>query len=142
MPIAKWDPSYFTGNNLVDAQHQELFRMVNDLHDAIVANKSKEILALTLEKMAKYTIEHFKSEEALMTQVNYPAIAGHRRKHEALTEEVQALIEKFKSGKAVLSITLSNFLANWLRHHIKEEDMALIKYLQAHPEALAAKSGR
>jgi hemerythrin len=36
---------------------------------------------------------------------------------------------------------LSSFLADWLRHHIKEDDMALIKYTQTHPVALTAKSG-
>jgi len=139
--IAKWDDSYKTGHKIVDTQHQELFRMVNELHDGIVANKGKEILQPTLEKLAKYTIEHFRSEEALMTEVKYPALSAHKRKHDDLTKQVKELIEKYRTGKAVLSMTLSNFLADWLRHHIKEDDMALIKYLQAHPGGLAAKSG-
>lgn len=141
MSIAKWDDSYRTGHNLVDAQHQELFRMVNDLHDAMVANKAREVLMPTLEKLAKYTMEHFRSEEGLMTKISYPAISEHRHKHAELTREVKDLMEKYRSGKAVLSITLSNFLANWLRHHIKEDDMALIKYVNEHPVALKAKSG-
>jgi len=141
MAIAMWNDSYKTGHKIVDAQHQELFRMVNELHDAIVAGKGKEILQPTLEKLAKYTIEHFRSEEALMTGVKYPALGTHKRKHDDLTKQVRELVEKFRTGKAVLSITLSNFLADWLRHHIKEDDMALIKYTQAHPGGLAAKSG-
>jgi len=140
MGIAKWDDSYKTGHKIVDTQHQELFRMVNELHDAIVANKSKQILQPTLEKLAKYTIEHFRSEETLMTEVKYPAINPHKRKHDELTKQVKELIEKYQTGKAVLSMTLSNFLADWLRHHIKEDDMALIKYVQAHPLSQTAKS--
>lgn len=49
--------------------------MVNDLHDAIMTGKSKEILTPTLTKLANYTIEHFQSEENLMAGVNYPARA-------------------------------------------------------------------
>jgi len=141
MPIAKWDDSFKTGQKIVDTQHQELFRLVNDLHDAIVANKGKEILGPTLNKLAEYTIQHFQSEEKLMDQVNYPARAAHKLKHEALTKDVKDLKEKFASGRAVLSMTLSTFLADWLRHHIKEEDMALIKFMQSHTTAQAAKSG-
>jgi len=140
MDIAKWDDSYKTGHQTVDTQHQELFRMVNELHEAIVASKGKEILQPTLEKLAKYTIEHFRAEEAVMTEVKYPAISFHKRKHDDLTKQVKELIDKYQTGKAVLSMTLSSFLADWLRHHIKEDDMALIKYVQAHPVSRAAKS--
>lgn len=133
MAIAIWDDSYRTGNIVVDTQHQQLFQMVNDLHDAIMAGKSKEILTPTLKKLANYTIEHFQSEEKLMAGVNYPARAEHIRKHEDLTKQVKELAEKYASGKCVLTIILSNFLADWLRHHIKGDDIALVKYLNEHP---------
>ncbi len=141
MSIAQWDDSYKTGHQTVDGQHQQLFGMVNELHDAIVANKAKDVLIPTLEKLAKYTVEHFQTEEGLMSKIDYPHLSTHRKKHQALTQEVLDLMEKYRSGKAVLSITLSNFLAKWLQHHIKEDDVALVKYLKEHPESLAAKSG-
>jgi hemerythrin len=133
MGIAIWDESYRTGNLTVDTQHQELFRMVNHLHDAIMDGTSKEILTPTLTKLAKYTIAHFAAEEALMKAVNYPAMAEHRKKHGELTKQVKDLVEKYSAGKVVLTITLSNFLADWLRHHIKEDDIALVRYVKAHP---------
>jgi hemerythrin len=133
MAIAIWDDSYRTGNLTVDTQHQELFRMVNHLHNAIMGGTSKEILTPTLTELAKYTIDHFASEEALMVAANYPALAEHRRKHEDLTKQVKELAEKYRSGTVVLTITLSNFLADWLRHHIKKDDIALVKYLKDLP---------
>lgn len=141
MPIAQWGDTYKTGHETVDTQHQALFRMVNELHDAIIANKDQSVLFPTLERLAKYTVEHFKTEEALMTRISYPHYSRHREKHQALTKEVQELAEKYRSGKAVLSMTLSTFLAKWLQHHIKEDDVALVKYLKEHPETLTAKSG-
>lgn len=141
MPIAQWGDAYKTGHETVDTQHQALFRMVNELHDAIIANKDRSVLFPTLEKLAKYTVEHFKTEEALMTSIHYPHYPKHREKHQALTKEVQEITEKYRSGKAVLSMTLSTFLAKWLQHHIKEDDVALVKYVKEHPETLAAKAG-
>lgn len=142
MSVANWDDSYKTGHRTVDRQHQELFRLVNSLHDAIVANKGKESLGPTLDRLAQYTIDHFQAEEALMDRVGYPDRDAHKAKHAALTDQVKELKEKFSAGRAVLSITLSSFLADWLRLHIKQEDMALIKFVNASTQAAAAKGGR
>lgn len=138
MAVAVWDDSFRTGHKVVDTQHQELFQMVNELHDAIIAGKGKEHMGPTLEHLANYTVQHFRSEEELMKQVSYPAQAQHKAKHVSLTNEVVDLIKKYKEGNLVLSTTLSTFLANWLRHHIKEDDIALIKYVKTHPAVAAS----
>ncbi|MBX7218842.1 MAG: bacteriohemerythrin [Blastocatellia bacterium] len=132
MSIALWDDSFLTGHHLVDTQHQELFHMVNHLHDAIIAQKDKEILSSLLEKLTHYTVEHFEAEEALMVKINYPHLTVHQRKHNELAQQAKEIIENYRTGKYVLSITLSRFLSNWLRHHIKEDDMALVQYIHAH----------
>ena len=85
MNIAQWDESFKTGDGVVDTQHQELFGMVNDLHNAIVANKGREVLALAFDKLAKLTIEHFETEEGLMERIDYPSLTAHRQKHQVLT---------------------------------------------------------
>src|SRR5579864_3560457 len=131
MEIAKWDDSYKTGHIVVDTQHQELFRLVNQLHTAIMEDRAKPILVPTLEKLAGYALEHFRSEEDLMAKVNYPAMSAHKQMHEELTKEVKELMEKYKSGRTELTIALSNFLAKWLRQHIKEADLALVKYIHS-----------
>lgn len=112
MDIAVWDDSYKTGHAMVDTQHQGVFKMVNELHAAIVKEKGKEPLMPTLEKLAKYRVEHFLCEEILMNQVQYPARGAHKEKHDHLTSEVKELVEKYRTGKAVLTITLSSFLAS------------------------------
>jgi hemerythrin len=131
MSIAKWDDSYRTGQAFIDRQHQELFRMVNELHDAIVSHTEKALIAPTLEKLITYTVQHFSAEEALMAKVQYPDLFVHRRKHQDLTKRAKEIQEEYRSGRLVLSITLSSFLADWLRHHIKEDDMALVKFVRS-----------
>lgn len=131
MALAVWDDSYKTNNPMVDSQHRELFGIMSDLHNAIMAGKSKEILTPTLQKLIKYTMEHFREEEALMNAIDYPARERHRLNHYTLTKEVKEIAEKYQRGEYVLTITLSRFLLNWWRVHIQSEDMALIKYAQA-----------
>lgn len=132
MEIAKWDDTYKTGYAPVDIQHREMFRLINKLHDAILAKKDREILSATLEGLTNYTRQHFRAEEALMSSVNYPNQSDHKRKHERLTQEVKTLVEDYETGKAVLSITLGMFLAKWWRDHITHDDMALIRHVQEH----------
>jgi hemerythrin len=51
--LSQWDNTHKTGHETVDAQHQQLFGMVNELHEAMVANKASDVLVPTLEKLAK-----------------------------------------------------------------------------------------
>ena len=129
MAIAIWDDSFRTGHSLVDEQHQELFRMINQLHQAIVSGKGREALGRTLERLKNYTVTHFAAEESLMAASQYPHLALHKRKHDALTAKATKIIENYKHGKMVLTLTLSQFLSDWLRHHISEDDKALVNYL-------------
>ena len=138
MDVVKWNDSYKTGNVVVDTQHEHLFRMVNELHATILEEKGHDIIGPILEQLAGYVMEHYRSEEALMTQVRYPGFAEHKRKHEELTKEVKDLVKKYRSRQVTLTLTLSKFLANWLQHHIKEEDMALIRYCQSQPRCKAS----
>jgi hemerythrin len=129
MPLVTWNDSLKTGNATVDKQHLELIGLVNNLHEALLAGKGKEQIGATLEGLAKYTTTHFQTEELLMARSVYPGMAVHKAKHEDLLKQAGALIADHKAGKPVLSITVSQFLADWVRHHIDAEDKALAAYL-------------
>jgi hemerythrin-like metal-binding protein len=61
-----WDQSFAVGIPHVDAQHKQLFGIVNELHQAMKSGQSKSVVGQTLEKLVAYTVTHFKDEEALM----------------------------------------------------------------------------
>ena len=56
----------------VDEQHQQLFTMVNSLHDGVVAGENFQIIKEILDCLASHTVAHFQTEEELMRAVNYP----------------------------------------------------------------------
>lgn len=131
MSVVEWNPIYETGYAPVDTQHRRLFEMVNQLHDGIVKGAGREIMGPTLKGLAKYTVEHFRTEEGLMTTKNYPFLQRHKQFHDDLVQRVTDLLEQFDKGHMVLPLTLSRFLADWISHHIKEEDKTLIDWLRA-----------
>lgn len=130
MGIAKFTDDFRTGDAKVDTQHEALFEMVNTLHDAIMQKRAKEAVMPTLEKLAQYTVEHFATEEKLMQAVGYPDYAAHKKAHEGLLAKATEIIEGYKSGKITLPMTLSRFLADWLRQHIKGTDKQMIKWVK------------
>ncbi|MBP1628454.1 MAG: hypothetical protein H6Q00_2929 [Holophagaceae bacterium] len=52
--LAQWNDSFKTGHHEVDAQHQRLFGLVNDLHEAIVAGRGRDFQSTALKTLAEY----------------------------------------------------------------------------------------
>ncbi len=130
MALVTWSAEFESGNKMVDAQHQELFRMVNELHEQIVAGKGKDAIEPTLNNLAAYTAKHFAAEEQLMQKTGYPEYVRHRALHQELLKQASDTIEGYRTGKIVLSITLSRFLADWISKHIGQEDMKMIRHVR------------
>ncbi len=130
MPVAEWDRNLETGHPIVDQQHQELFRLVNSLHDGIVSGRAEEAITTSLDGLARYVAQHFAVEEELMQKSAYPAAAAHLAEHRKLTAEATKIISDYRSGKVTLSVTLSMFLVNWLNHHIREVDQRMISFVR------------
>lgn len=133
MPIIKWDDKYRTGNKLVDHQHEELFRMINTLHDEIMEGRcaNQEMLATTLKELAWHSAEHFLTEEGLMEATNYPEMDAHKKKHEELAGKIKDMVKSYETGKVVLTVVVPSFLIKWLKGHFEEHDIPLISYLSA-----------
>lgn len=130
MPIITWSDAYCTGDAVIDDQHRELFALVNELHDAIVVGRGRERIAPTLDRLAAYVTTHFAAEEELMERAGYAGLIVHRGRHRELASHAEKVIADYRAGRAVLTIALSRFLADWIRHHIDGEDKAMIAWFQ------------
>ena len=118
----EWDPSFATGVSRFDDEHRVLFKMVNDLHDAMQQKQTKNAIGQILRGLADYTVNHFAAEESAFAQTNYPEATEHKQHHKKLVDQVVDLIGKFSSGETVLSQDIITFLQDWLINHIKGVD--------------------
>lgn len=132
MPIAIWSEEYEVDYPLVDQQHRTLFEMINESHRAGVEHPGTGEAERLLERLAAYTQEHFRMEEALMATVNYPGLDPHKQAHDRLVAEVQSLLAESLAGRTPGPGRISLFLADWLRHHILQEDLLLIRWMRLH----------
>lgn len=132
MAYAKWKSSLETGDPIVDAEHQEIFALVNQLHDAIVQCAERaaqdDILASIVEKARA----HFAHEEALMRAIRYPGRLDQKRMHKAFAVETGRLVAEYQSGEKHLPITLAMFLHEWLVTHMRVEDRKIGEFIRAH----------
>ncbi|WLT32490.1 bacteriohemerythrin [Geothrix sp. PMB-07] len=131
MAFVKWEPKFEVGVAAVDAQHRMLFEHVNALFDAMQAGQGKDEIGKTLSFLAKYTVDHFKTEEDLMQKSAYPGYADHKAIHDELTRQVVELQGKLAKGSQMLSLPVMHFLRDWLAHHISEEDKKMALHLNA-----------
>jgi hemerythrin len=126
----EWNDAYSVGIPSVDAQHQSLFKIAEELHVAMTAGKAKPILTDILERLVQYTELHFAHEERLMRLHDYPKSAQHRIEHDALRRQVSSFRTDFLSGRTALTIDLMIFLKGWLQKHIKGSDLQYVPHFR------------
>lgn len=131
MALLTWQERYSVGIREIDEQHKQLIKMINDLNDAMLAGKAKEVLLPVLNKLANYCVSHFAVEEKMFDTHAYPETADHKEKHHKMTSKVKALIAEVQSGKSTIGIEVMNFLKNWLDKHIMETDKKYGPYLNS-----------
>jgi hemerythrin len=117
-----WDNSLSVGNNSMDDQHKELFRILNSLDEAIGHTEVELDVNSVIEDLEKYVTVHFKSEEALMSKASYSRLDIHVQKHDYFIEKIAMLKRDIEHGRPVSALDLLCFLAKWLRDHIMTED--------------------
>ncbi len=122
MTRIQWGLDYFTGLPEVDRQHEELFALINRLHDANVDHP--EILNQTFEDLRDYVHEHFAVEEQLMVEANIDAAdyARHRAAHAAFAKRLSDLWHAHCDGDENAAEELLAFLNAWLTEHILQTD--------------------
>lgn len=123
MPLISWSESLSVGITEIDAQHKELVEQVNLLHEAMRAGKGQQEILAILGNLVTYTKVHFAAEENLMRRIGYGEYAGHKAKHEALTQQVLQYQAQASASTVGLSVQVNQFLKDWLINHIQGDDM-------------------
>jgi hemerythrin-like metal-binding protein len=78
-----------------------LFRMAEQLFDAIKCRTTTSELSSLFARLASYARLHFEDEEALMRSSGYPEYEQHRREHFNFTSKVSTLEWEFETASRV-----------------------------------------
>lgn len=125
-----WSDRYVLGIDLIDQQHQVLFRLVDQLAKAIQSDSPDAELHTVFAKLNEYTLTHFAAEEQLMAQHGYQGGKEHQENHRALEHALGQLMLKARDGEPLVSLQTMNFLRQWLYHHIDDVDRQFADFLK------------
>ncbi|MDR2304484.1 MAG: hemerythrin family protein [Treponema sp.] len=128
-----WDASLETGHEMIDEQHKQLFKAVNDLLRTCDQGKGIEELKKSLDFLTEYTIKHFFDEEKIQQKYNYPDFENHRQLHEKFKKDVRDLSVQMimKGASPGLLGEVKSKIGDWLVTHIKVQDLKLAAHLKA-----------
>ncbi|WP_284694671.1 bacteriohemerythrin [Geomonas sp. Red32] len=116
-----WSRSFSVGVSQMDAEHQRLVDIINNLYSSMRSGQGNTAIGRVLDELVDYTKTHFAHEEKMMREVGYAGFDDQKRAHEALVAKVVEIQGKYHSGTA-LGQEVMNFLKNWLLNHIQGMD--------------------
>jgi len=131
MSIMKWKDTYSVGVEEIDNQHKGLVSTLNELFDAMSVGQANDILGNIINKMIRYAVIHFETEEKYFDEFDYALSDEHKDEHDRFKDEVQHFKVGFDAGNIVLSMEVFKFLKDWLINHMMVEDQ---KYKQCFQE--------
>lgn len=134
MPFMTWNDNEFSVNvKAADTHHKRLFGLINDLYDAMIEKKARDVLGVVLSELADYTCYHFQFEEKLFQQYEYDGYAQHKKEHDELTKQVLELRDKFDKDQTRIMLTIEtmDFLKDWLKNHICGTDKKYTPFLNS-----------
>lgn len=130
MAIVQWDETLSVGVREIDAQHQGLLGLINELHDAMKEGKSREKLGGLVNRLKNYARSHFSTEENYMRQTAFPGFEEHRVQHDKFIEKV--LDFELEMGEGHVSpLEVARFLMDWYVGHVKGLDRKYAGHLQS-----------
>lgn len=130
MAYFEWADDMVIDNGPIDADHQQLVALVNQLHTATSEGRGHEVVDKILEDLVAYTVGHLQREEQLMASIQFPNLVQHKVGHDKFMEKITALKAKYDTGSLTVASQLSTVLRDWLSLHIRRSDKEIKVFLQ------------
>ncbi len=110
-----WEPQYTVHVEELDAQHQNLFGITNNIMD-LYENGSGELYP-SLEHLVQYLCTHIRAENAVMIESDYPGYAAQTAQHEEFIDRMQAFLQSYKESDQDLIFNMLSYLHGWIYSH-------------------------
>lgn len=121
-----WDNSLNVDIQIIDEQHQELFRIGRKIEQSILTGcihlNERDLLNLLCE-VREYVTYHFYEEEKLIQELKPHLLENHKNQHDAFVKWVNSInCIKLVQDPVDSLKELKEALKKWLFEHIVVED--------------------
>ena len=129
----EWNESYALGIKMIDDQHKELLRIVNDIFNHASSNQQEEqaYFKEVMKQAVEYIKFHFTTEEKIMITTKYRGYEEHRAHHEEFVRTIIKTARDNEAGKRLTLTSLGYFLKDWVLSHIAVMDKKYCDYFRS-----------
>ena len=122
--IVLWENKYATGIELIDAQHQKLVELTNQLYQSCIARDESvnAVFKDAMGRMVDYVRFHFTAEQELLKRIGYPGHVEHKRQHDTLVKKILEAAKEHDEGKKFVPNNFVRTLKDWVFGHIAVSD--------------------
>jgi hemerythrin len=132
-----WEDVLATGNAVLDADHEPLVDLFNQLAASVIQKKDKKVCVELLDGIIQHAKTHFDFEEQLMAERRYSKADLHAAEHARLVRQAAKFMVKFDAGSRGSHIDVIHFPEDWLTFHILGADKELADFLSATERVVA-----
>ena len=134
----QWSEKFVLGLEEIDEQHQQLAEVFNrllSLKQSLTRNPksdnvNQEPLTDCLNLLYSDLERHFRSEEKLMREVDYPDYQNHALAHLMILAEMKNYCDRFAKNDEELDLGTLNSLKTWLITHMLD-DQVLVDHVHS-----------
>ena len=119
----EWNPSFSVGVAFLDEQHRVITGVINELAEHAQVAVGSEVISEVLDRLTHFASIHFKAEEALLAEHDYPDLEAQKSEHLAYRLKIATLCQETVLHKNTVPEDLIRFLRNWWVDHILDSDM-------------------
>ncbi len=122
-----WKDKYLIKVDEVDFQHQYFLSEINKINIFYTEGYRNVKISDILQEIINYAVFHFKSEENLMIEHEYPGLELHKKEHEDLYNKLLVHSVNIDGQEENLE-DLYEFLVDWFVEHTTKEDQEFGKF--------------
>lgn len=138
MRSLQWTPEHSVFLPEIDAEHQAMFRLVQDLRHAALGGSGPDTLMHHLRRVSEEFTAHFQHEERLMRASRYPSTGWHKAQHGAARSKLIAVRGAIRTGDRQVISHAVECVADWIRDHTSVADRMFGAYVRNHDRVRAA----
>lgn len=133
MPLIIFSDRMVCGVESIDQQHMGLLKIINQLYDSVLSHQKHWNLEKVLDEAMQYLDEHFRHEEQLFEEQQYPRRAEHHQRHEELRARLVAWRKMINTtADGLVAAEMLHSLRDWLEHHVLHDDKDACEFLNSH----------
>ncbi|MEO5337555.1 MAG: hemerythrin domain-containing protein [Magnetospirillum sp. WYHS-4] len=117
--LISFGPEHRIGRTAIDAEHEELVRLLNGIHSALADGEPEPLLCIRVQALRNAAITHFTHEEDTMRSMGHPDLKEHTVLHRVMLRDLEDAIHLCREGRRDdMKDLVSTGIRYWLLDHI------------------------